>query len=172
MSASIVLRFKAFLFDYIFIFIYLLLLFLASAFIFPALQRLFTGSLLVSQLVSFIVVTVPVSLYFIISDSTMVGQSFGKKKVGIKVVTKNGASLSLLQSAYRTVLKFLPWEMGHYVAYRFVLLGDDPIPSQLYVINGIIYSFILAYLITALVTKNKQTLYDLIAKTFVVKTNS
>ena len=96
MNASFLLRFKAFIIDYILIFIYLVGLFIVSIFLFPSLQRFFTGSLVVAQFTGFLLVTFPVSLYFIISDSNIGEQSFGKRKAGIKVVGTNGEALSML----------------------------------------------------------------------------
>ena len=63
-------------------------------------------------------VTLPVSIYFILSDSVFGGQSFGKKKMGIQVVDANGKALSIPRAIFRTVLKFLPWELSHFLVYR------------------------------------------------------
>ena len=52
-------------------------------------------------------VTLPVSLYFIICDSVIGKQSYGKRKVGIKVVTNQGDSPSVIVSIIRVALKFL-----------------------------------------------------------------
>ena len=124
MNAAFLLRLKAFLFDYILIFCYLLVLFALNMLIFPALQQFFNGSLVVAQLAGFLMVTLPVSLYFAIGDSVWAGQSFGKKKTGIRVVNLNGTALSLPRSLFRTALKFLPWELSHYLVYRLVHIGD------------------------------------------------
>lgn len=167
--ASVMLRFKAFLFDYLLIFIYLVLLAALNVLLFPSLQEFFNGSLAVAQFTGFLMVTLPVSLYFIASDSTLFGQSFGKKKMGIWVVNRNGKPLSFLHSAFRTVLKFLPWELSHYLVYRLVYLGDAPVPASYSIAGGVIYALMFAYLLTALFTKNKQSLYDLVAGTAVIK---
>ena len=82
MNASFLLRLKAFLIDYLFILIYIVLLILVNVFLFPSLQQFFIGSVVTAQLAGFLVITLPVSLYFIISDSVLSGQSFGKRKVG------------------------------------------------------------------------------------------
>ena len=167
--APVMLRFKAFLFDYILIFIYLVVLLAINVLIFPSLQELFNGSLAVAQFSGFLMVTLPVSLYFIVCDSTLVGQSSGKKKMEIQVVDQNGKPLSVFRSAFRTALKFLPWELSHYLVYRLVYLGDAPVTIRYSVIGGIIYTLMFAYLLTALFTKNKQSLYDLIAGTAVIR---
>lgn len=172
MNATFLLRLKAFFIDYLLILAYLVVLAVLSIFLFPSVQEWFSGSLVVAQLVSFLLVTLPVSLYFIISDSPLFGQSFGKKRTGIRVVNKNGVTPSVTHMTIRTVLKFLPWELSHYLVYRLVAVGDGYVPISYTVIGGVIYVLIFAYILTAIFTKKKQSLYDLIVKTEVVKVSS
>ncbi len=169
MNASFLLRFKAFMIDYLLILVYLVLLFIFNVFLFPSMQEFFNGSLIVAQFTGFLMVTFPVSLYFIISDSNIGGQSFGKRKTGIRVVNKNGEALSLLHITFRTILKFLPWELSHFLVYRLIFLGDGEVPFRYYLIGGIIYALIFTYILTAIFTKKKQSLYDILAKTNVIK---
>lgn len=168
-NAKFLLRFKAFMIDYMLILVYLVVIFLLNGLIFPSLQGFFTGSLVVAQFTGFLMVTLPVSIYFIISDSVIGGQSVGKKKMGIQVVDKNGDPLSVIQITFRTVLKFLPWELSHYLVYRLVYLGDGEVPFNYYLIGGLIYVLIFTYILTAIFTKKKQSLYDIIVKTQVIK---
>lgn len=170
MNASFFTRFKAFLIDYVFICAYLALLFVVNMFLFPDLQKLFQGSLIQAQFAGFLMVTLPVSIYFILSDSAFGGQSFGKRKLGIRTVTRNGKSVSVPQAVLRTVFKFLPWEMSHYLVYRLVYLdAADIVPFHYYVIGGLIYILMFAYILTAIFTRKKQALYDTLARTLVVK---
>jgi len=170
-SAGVVLRLKAFMVDYIFIFMYLVLLFV-NVLLFPSLQNFFNSSLAVAQFAGFLMVTLPVSLYFIASDSALFGQSFGKRKMGIQVVDRKGEPLSIWRSVFRTFLKFLPWELSHYLVYRLVYLGEEPVPLSYSIIGGLIYALMLAYVLTALFTKKKRSLYDLAAATAVVKVSA
>ena len=168
-NASFLLRFKAFMIDYILIFIYLAIVFILNVFLFPTLQEFFNGSVIVAQFTGFLMVTFPVSLYFIISDSNIGGQSFGKKKMGIRVVEKNGEAISVTHITFRTILKFLPWELSHFLVYRLIYLGDGEVPFTYYLIGGLIYALIFTYIMTAIFTKKKQSLYDIATKTHVVK---
>lgn len=172
MNASFLIRFKAFMIDYIVILVYLLVIAIINIFLFPSLQQFFQGSLVTAQFTGFLMVTLPVSLYFIVCDSNIVGQSFGKKKAGIRVVRQNGEAISVLHNTFRTILKFLPWELSHYFVYRLVYLGDGEMPFAYYFIGGLIYALIFAYILTAIFTKKKQSLYDIVAKTSVVKVSS
>lgn len=165
-------RLKAFLFDYVLILLYMLAVFVVSVLLFPSLQNLFQGSLIIAQLTGFLVITLPVSLYFILCDSTLVGQSFGKKKMGIQVVDRYSEQLSIPRSIVRTMLKFLPWEMSHFLVYRLVNLGEQSVPLHLSMIGGAIYVLIFAYILTAIFTRKKQSLYDLVCRTQVIKVYS
>ncbi len=169
LNAFFLLRFKAFLFDYLFILLYLVLLFIINVFLFPSLQEFFIVSPIVAQLTGFLMVTFPISLYFIISDSTIGRRTYGKRKAGIQVVGKDGKTISLLHSGIRTFLKFLPWELSHFLVYRLVLIGNGEVPLSYYLIGGFIYALMLAYILTAIFSKKKQSLYDMLTKTQVIK---
>lgn len=171
MFAGLWLRLKAFAADYLLIFGYLLVVLLVSIFLIPSLQELFQASPVRAQLTGFLLVTMPVSLYFIVADSRLGGQSFGKRKIHIQVVDENRQAISVSRAVLRTVLKFLPWELSHFMAYRMIYLGDGAIQLMDYVIGGLVYTLIFLYILMVLFTKNKQSLYDRIAKTYVVKSN-
>ncbi|WP_099157538.1 RDD family protein [Virgibacillus ndiopensis] len=172
MSATFMIRFKAFLIDYLLILTYLAMIFAIGAFLFPSIQELFNGSLIKAQLVGFLMVTFPISIYFVISDSVIGGQSFGKKKMGIRVVNENGTGLTVRHAIFRTIFKFLPWELSHYLVYRLVDIGEGEVPIYYFIIGGLIYVSIFTYMLTAIFTKKKQSLYDIVAGTQVVKVKS
>lgn len=169
MNVSFWLRLKAFFIDYLFILAYLALLFIANVFILPDLQKFFQGSMATAQFTGFLMVTLPVSLYFVISEVLFNGQSVGKKKLNMQVVGAEGEKISLRKSVFRTILKFLPWEMSHFLIYRLMEIGEEPVPG-FYMIVGIwIYALMFLYILTAIFTEKKLAFYDRIAKTKVVK---
>lgn len=169
MNATFIMRFKAFMLDYLLIFAYLVVLAIFNILIFPSVQSLFNGSLVLAQFTGFLMVTLPVSLYFIISDSVIGRQTFGKRRMGIKVVNERNETLPILHAILRTILKFLPWELSHYLVYRLVYLGDGEVPLNYYIVGGIIYALMFAYILTALFTKRKRSLYDIVVRTQVIK---
>ena len=57
-------------------------------------------------------------------------------------MTQNGESLSIMQAVFRTMLKFSPWELSHYLVYRLVYLEGD-VPFQYTLIGGIVYAVML-----------------------------
>lgn len=157
------------MYDYILIICYLALLAFVNLLVFPSLQTFFAGSLVVAQVTGFLMVTLPISLYFILSDSTLFGQSFGKKKANIRVVDQHGKSVSVLRLTMRTILKFLPWELSHYLVYRLVYLEEGLVPVPYTLMGILIYALMFLYIGTALFTKKKQSIYDLLTRTFVVR---
>ncbi|TFE00570.1 RDD family protein [Jeotgalibacillus salarius] len=168
MKASFILRLRAFLLDYVLIIFYLIALLLLSLFVIPDLQHFFNGaSLFMRQFAGFMLVTFPVSLYFILSDSKIGRQSFGKKKLRIQVVDINGKSVSVLRMTFRTFLKFLPWELSHFFVYQITAGNDNT--AFLIVFGALIYGLMLLYILTAVFTKDRQSVYDTIAKTKVIK---
>lgn len=169
MNAGFLLRFKAFLIDYILILGYGAVLLIFNVFLFPQVQNLFKESMWLAQFTGFVMVTLPVSIYFIVSDFVFHGQSFGKKKIGIRTIGENGARLSLGRAVFRVALKFLPWELSHFLAYRLAALGEMEVPIVYFFLGGIVYALIILYIATAIFTKKKQAFYDIIAKTQVVK---
>jgi uncharacterized RDD family membrane protein YckC len=171
MPATFLQRLLAFLLDYMWIVTYLALLVVMSTLVYPPIQQIFTYSLWLSQLFGFLLVTLPVSLYYIIMDSKIGRQSFGKKKIGIRVVNRSGQPLTLGHSTLRTILKFIPWELSHFLVYRFASLGNQEVPFVYYLIGGIVYGLLFAYILTALFTRTKRSLYDMMARTEVVKVN-
>ena len=169
MNAGFPVRLKAFLLDYMLIVAYGLTLMVFSMFLIPSIQQLFTGSPASAQLAGFLMITLPVSLYFILADSRLGSGSFGKRIAGIRVRDMNDRPLSVLHSAVRTALKFMPWELSHFLVYRLMWLGDDPVPIGYMVIGGLIYALIGAYIAAPFLTKKKQSLYDLAARTQVIR---
>ncbi|CAM2906201.1 RDD family protein [Paenibacillus sediminis] len=162
-------RLTAFLIDYLLILLYLIMLFVFGFFLFPSIQQLFTGSLYRAQFFGFLFVTLPVSVYYIIMDSNIVKCSVGKRLRKIRVVNQFGQSPNLLQSAARTFLKFIPWEMSHFLVYRLVSIGENVVPIRYYVIGGYIYLLIFIYIFTAIFSKRKRSLYDMLSNTYVIR---
>lgn len=169
MHASFLLRLKAFLLDYLLILVYLAILFIIALFLMPSIRLLFQNSLIQAQMFGFLLITLPVSLYFIITDSRIGKQSFGKNRAKIRVLNQKGEPASVLQMTIRTIIKFLPWELSHFLAYRLVDLGDASVPFPYTLLGVLIYTLMFSYILTALFTKKKQSLYDIISKTQVVK---
>lgn len=162
-------RFKAFLFDYIIIFLYLLSIVVMSMFIGPKIQELFLHSVLRSQLTAFCLVTLPVALYFSFFDSGLSHGTFGKRKMELKVINSKGKRPSFFHSFGRNLVKFIPWGFGHYTAFRMANVDDNNVAPEDWIIGILTYMLILAYILTAIFTKKKQSVYDIAVNTYVLK---
>ncbi len=165
-------RAGAFALDYIVILGYLvgitLLSLLANA-IFGASEWLFAERIR-AQFVAFLLVTLPITLYFAISESSPSQATWGKRRLKLKVADREGNRISFWRSLGRTLLKFIPWELSHTLIWQ---LYFSPQAESAW-IN---YGFILVYLLIGLniacllLTKTHQTLYDLLANTYVIRSN-
>jgi uncharacterized RDD family membrane protein YckC len=163
-------RVRAFALDYIIILLYLAvltLLVLLINWLFGVNEWLFADRVR-AQLTGFFLITLPVALYFALGESSVQQATWGKKRGGLMVTDMNGARISFWRSLARTFLKFIPWELSHTLIWE---LYFSPQANSL-LIN---YGFILVYGLIGLniaslrMTKKHQSLYDLLAKTYVTK---
>jgi len=170
-------RVKAFALDYVIILLYLaaitlLNLVLNSPYrvnhlVFSITHWLFANRVS-AQLTGFLLLTLPISLYFAISESSNRQATWGKKRIGLVVTDSNGARISLLRSLARTFLKFIPWELSHTLIWQ---INFSPQANSALINYGFILVYVLIGLNIAclLMTKKHQTIYDFIAKTYVTK---
>lgn len=56
-----------------------------------------------------------------------------------------------------------------FLDYRLVYIGDGEIPFTYYLSGGLIYTLMFAYILAGTFTKKKQSPYDIVARTMVVK---
>jgi uncharacterized RDD family membrane protein YckC len=162
-------RAGAFALDYIIILGYLLGLTLLSLLVnslFDLNQWLFADRIR-AQLVGFLLITLPVTLYFVVSESSPRQATWGKQKIKLKVADHNRNRVSFWRALGRTILKFVPWEISHTLIWQIYF---SPQANS----EWIGYGFALVYLLIGLnilslvVTKTHQTLYDLLANTYVI----
>ena len=174
--AGLRLRALAFLVDYIIISIYIILLtalfsllrLLPVSFL-P--QKLFMTPLS-GQITILFIVTLPVILYFALLESSGRQQTFGKFKLDLKVTNDAGARLSLIRSFIRSIIKFLPWELAHTCLWRIEGWPFEPKEPSPLIWGGLVlvWVFVGIYIISMLLSKTKQTFYDRLAGSLVIKT--
>ncbi len=114
--AGLWIRVKAFSADYLLISLYIALLVAVSLLIQsvdPSILQPLFGHPLTGQLSGFVLITIPVTLYFAISESSSHQATWGKRWQRVKVVHNNGERLSWMRALGRTALKFIPWELAH-----------------------------------------------------------
>jgi uncharacterized RDD family membrane protein YckC len=154
-------RFSAFFIDYLIVILpYCLVLFGISVF----LNHIFYFHNALSDskfmfLIPFLFVTLPVTMYFAMCESSHWRSSIGKKLIGLHVDTLNNPP-SLKPAFKRNFLKFIPCELGHQIA---ILTAFDLV-SVPYYLPYVLMTLIVIYFIgnTAFYFANNmhQTLYD------------
>lgn len=165
-TVSVGARLIAFLWDYAIIFGYLLLLSGASWLLRPLLTPLFTAGPLSAEITGFLLITLPVYLYFGVCEGSKSQATWGKQKMGIVVTDVHGRPIGLGRSLLRSAIKFIPWELAHFTVWHTVLPSGFT-ERFLYSLFAVVYGLVLLYLISPLLNKNKQTVYDMIAGTVV-----
>lgn len=65
------------------------------------------------HVLAFATTVLPVTLYFSFTESGRHSASFGKRRLGLEVVTTDGTPPSLPQTLLRNALKFMPWQLAH-----------------------------------------------------------
>lgn len=159
-------RIIALLWDYVIILGYLFLLFGVSFLERPLLIQLFTSSPLSAEITGFILITLPVYLYFALCEGSKSHATWGKRIMGIEVAGVHGQPIGLRSSFFRSALKLLPWELAHFTIWHIVTPTEYP-EFIIYLLFAIVYGLVIGNLISALLSKNKQTLYDIVAGTVI-----
>jgi uncharacterized RDD family membrane protein YckC len=166
-------RVKAFVLDYLVILGYLVvitLLFLILNKFSGGPQWLFANRFQ-AQVTGLLILTVPVTLYFALSESSNRQATWGKHHVGLRVADANGQRISFLRSFARTLLKFVPWELSHTLIWN-ISFAPEASSKMVNYGFGLVYVLIGLNIASVLMTKKHQTIYDLIAKTYVVEQTS
>jgi hypothetical protein len=82
-----------------------------------------------AQGVGFLTMTLPVTLYFALCESSAMRGSLGKRILGLAVSRETGGRLPFGSALLRNCVKFIPWELGHTVAQQAVFSGDSGLPN-------------------------------------------
>ena len=167
--AAFKIRIYAFLLDYLVIVIYGIFVVGTISFVFRSyINPLFSSSPVTAELTGFFMMTLPVSLYFILCESSKWQGTLGKRKMGIRVVDGVGKRIGIGRSSFRTAIKFLPWEVSHFGIWR-LMLPTNFSEITVFIILSTVNLIVLLYLIIPLTNKKKKSIYDLVAGTVVVR---
>jgi uncharacterized RDD family membrane protein YckC len=172
--ANLRLRIAAFLLDYLIITAYIIVLIAVSVLLgFGPLRTTFQGLFAnpnSGEISAFLLLVLPVILYFALFECSSWQATWGKRKIGIYVTNMQGERLSLGRSLVRSFIKFLPWELAHACLWRIPGWPLDPQTPPLIISTGLVLVWVIvgAYVISMLISKKHQTLYDMIAGSHVV----
>jgi uncharacterized RDD family membrane protein YckC len=163
-------RAGAFALDYIIILFYLVGITLLSLLVnslFSVSEWLFADRVR-AQLTGFLLLTLPVTLYFAVGEASGQQATWGKKRMGLRVTDIHGEPISFWRSLLRTALKFIPWELSHTLIWEIYF---SPGISSAWVNYGLILVYVIIGLNIAslMMTRTHQTIYDYFAKTYVIK---
>jgi uncharacterized RDD family membrane protein YckC len=170
--ASIPRRFLAFGADYLIIALYLTILTLIRLFLIPdeALQPSLGGPAIGQPLV-FLLLTLPVLLYFTFMESSSRRGTIGKRILHLTVVTVDHSRLTRSRALARAVLKFLPWELSHSCLWRIPGWPLSPQEPSWIVYAGfaLVWALIIAYILNAAFSTRRQMLYDRLLRCVVIR---
>jgi RDD family. len=174
--ASPLRRVAAWLLDYLLIAAYLILLTAASfALRASPLRAGFDGALsrpATAEVLGFLLLTLPVVLYFAIYEASPLEATLGKRALGLAVVRLDGCRLSIWRALLREAVRFLPWELSHALLWRVALSADRRgLPFWIAVGYGVVYALVLLYLATLFIGSRHRTVYDRLAGTIVITTD-
>lgn len=77
-----------------------------------------------AQGIGFLTMTLPVVLYFALSESSAWRGSLGKRALGLAVSQETGGRLPFGRALLRSSVKLAPWEIGHLVAQQAAFSGE------------------------------------------------
>lgn len=119
------------------------------------------------EMIGFVTLTLPVALYFILTESGSRQASIGKRVARIVVSNKDGAKASLRQIVIRTVIKFLPWELAHVSIYHLVAANQSGQMLSIAINIGLFVSnlLFLVYVLTIIFRHDHGGPYDMVAGT-------
>jgi len=116
----------------------------------------------------FLSISLPMWLYFTLTESTPYQATVGKRLMGLKVTDLEGQRLSLPAALWRTICKLGFFEIGHLSFLFPTPMFDEPNPSFRIGFAIVITLMILYYALT-FITPRRQSLHDLVVKTLVVR---
>ena len=129
------------------------------------------GSPTVGQLVAFVSLTLPVMLYFAVSEASRWRGTPGKRVLKLRVTAhSDGSRLSFWRTLLRAAIKFAPWELAHTVLWRVEGWPfNAPQPTTVHWLGFAISMLWAGWYVVSLYVGSRRTLYDRVAGSVVVR---
>ena len=117
------------------------------------------------DLFAFLVLILPVILYFSLQEGSRRQATWGKRRVGIKVVNAQGQRLSGRQALIRSAIKFSPWQLAHTCIFQIWFGQTSP-----WLIIGALLAqgLVVIYVVSILVSKEHRAPYDWLSGAYVI----
>jgi len=167
-------RLAAFAWDYLLIASYIVILALVSSIVWLGLLGHSPGAgegrPWLYDLLAFLTLVLPVILYFTLWEASSPQATWGKRRVGLRVVSSSGGRLSTGRSLLRSGLKFLPWQIAHTCLFHVPGWPAAPGAMPTWVIAGfgLALGLVGIYLAGLIISPAHRTAYDWIAGSHVV----
>ncbi len=162
-------RLLAFVFDYILIGAYLVVLVAAGFTVnrtLPSLAQALFGSPFSGEASGFLLITLPVALYYALLEASSWQASWGKRRMRLRVCGDNGTRLRTARALSRTALKFIPWELAHACIWQLTFAANKSSPLFLAGFS-LVWLLVGANVLSLLLSPTRQTIYDRLTGTFV-----
>jgi uncharacterized RDD family membrane protein YckC len=136
--------------------------------------RALTSSPLRMDAIAFLTSILPVIVYFALLDGGARGATWGKRRMRIRVSSEGGGPLGAGRALVRSVVKFLPWQLAHTSLLHIPGWPTEPRQPPIWVIVGMatVWAIVGIYIVTALARADGRSLYDLVAGSRVVSTDT
>ena len=123
--------------------------------------------------VAILILTVPVVLYFSLSEASRFQATVGKRLLKVSVVDASGHRVTLKQAMLRAIVKFLPWEFFHTIIWHWEGWPSNPAtPTNLQMFAMTIGWLVMGWFVVSLFVGSRRTPYDWVAGTVVVRRSS
>jgi uncharacterized RDD family membrane protein YckC len=116
------------------------------------------------ELAGFALLTLPVSAYFVLGEASSTGGTWGKRRLGVRVLTNEGRRIGLGRSVVRTAVKFLPWELSHAAIWQLVAAGSDGSAAGTALLAAA-WTLVAITVLLALIDRRHRALHDRLAGT-------
>jgi uncharacterized RDD family membrane protein YckC len=172
-SASPWRRVAAWLLDYLLIAAYLILLTAVSLALRASPAQVGFNSAMsqpvAAELLGFSLLTLPVVLYFALSEASRWQATFGKRALRLAVVDQKGGTLAVRRALLREAVRFLPWELSHALLWRVALSTDRGSISVVVTVGFVVvYALVGLYVLTLFIGSHR-TVYDRLAGSLVIQ---
>lgn len=116
------------------------------------------------DLFSFSTLVLPVVVTFAWQEASSRHATFGKHRIGLRVVLADGTRLAFGRSFLRSGAKFLPWQLAHTAVFHMVVA-----PSVGYLVLSVIaQALVVVSLLAVVLDPGRRALHDWVAGTQVV----
>ena len=111
--------------------------------------------------------SLPVWTYFTLADASAGGATLGKRLLGLRTETQDGARPGLARAFSRTAVKLAPWETVHLAAFGLAALGAAE--GVQWAGMGLAYLAMAVYMGVAWRSGGAQSVHDWVASTRVAR---